>query len=399
MLLKKIRDLKRYVLGAILLPVFFFSSAEAQPKMPPKNSLNTIQAATPTEDRKYELRWNLGLKADGLEEGASKEELNKSTKILQTKLGIYFDYWLNSSLFFDFQPVARFQSGRNQSLDGGAKTANSIGVYQAAVHWMPGNIFRLSAGSLNQESLHTSLISDDNSYPALRAKIRATPDNWELALVGEASVPTSNNLETNTNEVEATPTKSAAQVQVNWKPAREIFAKTRAGIFSYNNLPSEVAQASSLLGNSTIQVTEDESRFLYDYHGIEAGTDLQIPLWKSLDVLLMAEGAQNQGAPETKNKAYSFGGGVRLVLGSRHDLYFTGRRYSVESDVAPAFFSNRDNFRTNRNGYEAAAKWHLKKQKFAIGLAYSEAQPIYSNAVQSQIKAFQIKLETDDVSL
>lgn len=381
------------VWGAFTATLFFAGIAIAQ-------SQNSLQAnPLKTHDRNWKLDWNLKAAGESYEEGLDQQALNKTSKIFESRFGVNFQYGFSESLYLDIQPRIRFQSGRIQSLDGADSPNNSFSIRQAALHTSPVEIVKLSAGALNQRDMHTNLTVDELAFPAARAGLHFSPEVWQTGIVTEASIPSSNSLQTNTNEVEPTPTKTAAHVYLNWTPKSYLKGKNKIGYFKYNNLPSDVATASKLLGNSTELITQEESRFTYNYQGYEASSKWELPLLRRLDLLIDLEGAQNQSAPTGRNTAYSAGGGLRWIYNSKHDFTIDTRRFQIQSDVAPAYFSNRENLRTNRIGYDIGGKWHLKKQNFSVGFLYREAQVLIESPSQSLGRIYQINLETDYDSL
>jgi hypothetical protein len=358
------------------------------------NSLSTALEIKPENV----VQWNLKFDGKSIEEGIDQEFLNKSAQIFDVRLRAKMKYWLTGTLSVDFRPVVKFQSGRSQSLDGAENPTDSFSLKQAALRWTPNSYFAMLAGSLNQGTLHTSVVADDIPFPAFRVGARMKPGNFEFGLFGEVSVPASNSLDTNTNEVEPNPIKEALQIQMNWKPNSLLFVKNKFGTYHYKNLPSEVANQSKLLGNTTTTITDDVAAFDFEFRGVEAKTELQIPI-SQFDLTLIAEGARNSGAPETKNTAYLGSIGLRWHASSRNSFFAQGWRFRVESDVAPAVFSSRDLFRTNRNGYEAQLGWHLKKEKFEIKMVYKEADVIEETPAQSRVRYYGLELETDYGSL
>lgn len=347
---------------------------------------------------KYVLQWSLESKGQSVEEGIDQETLSRSSQIFDTRLKARSKYYFTENLHFDFQPVVKFQSGRNQAIDGTNDPSNGFFLKQAAFRWAPTSQLMVSVGAMSQESLHTSLVADDIPFPALRGGGRINSGNWEFATIGELSVPSSNTLGTNTNEVEATPTKEAFQLQANWKSS-SYFSKNKIGYYKYKNLPSDIAAQSEPLGNSARETAADTYAFEYDFQGLEFQSETEIPLQGPFDLWLKIEGAKNAMAPETLNTGYVFGGGVIWHASSRHRFGLDIYRFRIESDVAPAVFSNRASFRTNRNGYEVQANWYLKKEKLKITTAYKEADVIFVTGTQEKAKLIEIRLETDYANL
>ena len=397
MWLKKARILKL----AVLTGVFSWLSFMGIPASAQETSQNLLtqppNLASP--ERAWELKWQFKSAGRSMNQGTDAKTQISNEQVFESKLNLDSQYWLSDDLFFDIEPSVRFQSGRLQALDGANKPSNGISFKQAAMQWLPSNSFWFSAGALNQADLHTNLVADELPFPGARVTLKQSISSWDFQLVAESSIPSNNQLDTGTTQVESVPSKNAAQVQVNWQPKSYLFSKNRIGYYSYQNLPSEVAEASSLIGNTTTRLNTDQWAFKYKYQGLEAGSDWQLPLTGKIDLLLQGAAAKNQGAPAEMNTGYSMYSGLRYLMSSKHDVTFGGRYFRVEPDTAPAFYSNYGNSRTNRVGYTAEALWHLKKQKFSIGAVYGEAQTIFLDPSQSKVRSFEIRLETDYASI
>ena len=374
--------------GIISLLIFLTSPAQAQ-------NQTQIQWKTRPSVRSLDLKWQFKSAGRSLSQGRNQESQISNEQIFESKLNLDSHYWLSDELFFGFQPSIRFQTGRIQTLDGANAPSNSVGLKKAALQWLPSNYFWLSAGALNQGEIHSSLVADELPFPGARISAKTSFSNFDLLGLVESSIPSSNSLQTGTTQIEAVPMKNAAQIQLNWQPKSYLFSKNRLGYFSYQNLPSEVAEASSLMGNTTTRLSTEQWAFAYKYQGLEASSDWQLPLTTKIDFLIQAAAAQNQSAPSAYNTGYSAYTGLRYLMNSRHDIQFGGRYFRVEPDTAPSYYSNYGNFRTNRVGYSSEALWHLKKQKFSLAASYSEAQVIFEDPTQSRIRSFEIRLETD----
>ncbi len=400
MWLKKPRILKKAFLTSgfsflvlLLGPMVSNAQTETRAQWLTRNQMDD------SAERTLDLKWQFKATGSSYSEGTTASSQISNQQLFESKLNLESKYWLSDELSFDLEPSIKFQTGRVQALDGANAPSNSLGLRQAAIQWLPASFFWFSAGALNQADLHSFLVADELPFPGARITLKNSFNNWDLRWVAESSIPSSNSLQTGTTQVETVPVKNAAQMQINWQPKSYLFSKNRLGYFSYQNLPSEVAEASSLIGNTTTRLNDSQWAFSYKYQGVEASTDWQLPVASKLDLLIGASAAQNQAAPSTLNTGYSASTGLRYLINSRHDLEVGGRYFRIEPDTAPAFYSNYQNFRTNRVGYTAMAKWHLKKQKLAVGAFYSEAQVLFADPSQSRLRGFEIRLETDYESI
>ncbi len=390
---------KAFFTGLISSLMLFIGLSVSQAHAQAQSQWLTRNRFDDSSERTLDLKWQFKASGSSLSEGTTAKNQIANQQLFESKLNIESKYWLSDELSFDLEPSMKFQTGRLQALDGANAPSNSLGLRQAAVQWLPSSYFWFSAGALNQADLHSFLVADELPFPGARITLKNSFNNWDLRWVAESSIPSSNSLQTGTNQVETVPVKNAAQMQVNWQPKSYLFSRNRIGYFSYQNLPSEVAEASALIGNTTTRLNDNQWAFTYKYQGIEASSDWQLPIASKIDLLLGATAAQNQAAPSTLNMGYSAATGLRYLMNSRHEFEIGSRYFHVEPDTAPAFYSNYQNFRTNRVGHSANLKWHLKKQKFSVGASYSEAQVLFADPSQSRLRGFEIRLETDYESI
>jgi hypothetical protein len=212
-------------------------------------------------------------------------------------------------------------------------------------------------------------------------------------LVIESAIPTSTSLSTNTQEKEPTPTLNSASVRLNFNSSKNAFWRNKVGYFIYNNLPSAVAQQSMLLGNEVNTISDAHYEFVNKYAGIEAGTEMQIPLGAIMDITLESEYVKNTQAKEDVNTAYNVALGSILHVSSALDITLKGKYYSVAPEAAVSYFNSRG-YETNRIGYEVSGYLNFLKQGYNLGASYKDAEVMFTNTVQSREKTIMIKLET-----
>ncbi len=369
-------------LVTFILGLFVGLSAFAQ------SSLNAqVSDALKKEDRRLNAEWRVGLIA------RDKSNLEAQSKFVDFKLDLKAEYRLTSSLYLDIQPSFRLQAGQSQSVDGADKAENRILLNQAAANYTPVNFFKISAGALNQRAMHTSLLMDELAFPGARAAGTMTAGNWKTVLSAETSIPTSTSLSTNTNEIEPTPSLTSAAMKIDWGTRENFQWKNHVGFFSYANLPSAVAKDSNFLGNEVEQLTASKYRFLYEFQGFDASTELTFPVTKALDLKIGAEYLQNTKAPSDVNSGYQVYGGGDVHINKDYDLCGKFTYYSIAPEAAVSYFNARV-FETNRIGYSAEGFVSFKKEGFKLGLTYSDAELMYNDRDQSRQKSIILKLET-----
>lgn len=370
----------------LTLIVAMYAWSQDQEQGPVSSSVTTTSPNK--KDDKLQAEWRLRMK------GQDEHDEQSQTKFAEIKFDLRSKYILTSYLYFDLQPTLRLASGQSQTIDGADTMENRILLTQAAVQYTPFSFLRLSAGALNQQTLHTSLLVDEMSFPAARIAGILKGDNTESWLAVETAIPTSTSLSTNTKELEATPSLNTAALLLKWQRSKENFWKMGVVYFIYNNLPSAVAQQSLLLGNMQINnVSNAQYSFLNKFQGIEASTDLQIPVLKHVDLIAQAEYIHNDQVAPSNSDAIKYTAGAKFQMTHNIDWTIKGSYFSLAPESAVAYF-NAHGYETNRVGYGAETSLAFKKEGFKLSMQYKDAEVMYINPAQSREKTMYIKLET-----
>lgn len=355
------------------------------------SALGQGQLAMPLVDAKpegkFSAEWRLRLS------GVDRHDEQSQSKTVDLRTEFKAKYLLNSNLQLDIQPAFRLQSGQTQSLDGADKPESKISLNQAAVHYLPLKALRLSAGALNQRHMHTQLLMDELAFPAARSEVLYKNGDFKTSLALETAIPTSTSLSTNTKELEATPSLNTAALKFNWQSENNFFWRGSAGYFAFNNLPSAVAQKSGLLGNEVDKISDANFSFRNKFEGLELLSELELPIYTFMDVMVRAEYVQNIKADAAYNSASLYSLGGRFHVTKNTDFILAGGYFEIAPEAAVAYF-NANTLQTNRVGYIAETAVAFNKDGFILGLRYTDAELMYSNAVQSREKSLFLKLET-----
>jgi len=348
-------------------------------------SLATSQTLPPSS---LEASWRMSLA------GVNAQDSQSSSKFVGLGLEAQSKYHLLPSLYFAFDPFIRFENGSYQTIDGERKNESGIYLDEAAVHW---NFLRgsdLAAGALYQRTTHSEILMGRQAFPGIRGDLQLFKLNgFQTVISAEQAIPTSSSLSTNTTGVESTPRFLSASLALNYE-AGMYFWKTRVGAFSFDNLPSAVAHDSGLLGNTVLSITESETKFVYEYQGLEALSSLRFPVMRGWD--LYAEGSylQNSKTKSELGRAYAAAVGSEFFFIGRKSLDMKLTSFRIEPDAAVAYFNSVKFYNTNRVGYSFESFLNFKQYKFSIGARYTEAEVIFINPVQSREKSLMLILET-----
>lgn len=332
--------------------------------------------------------WRMGLG------GVDSQDHQTNSKFVSFDIEAKMKYWLQSSAYLTFDPKIKFENGSFQSIDGARKNETGLYISEAGAHWLFGSASYLSAGALNQGSTHSGLLISHQAFPAVRADVQIfRVGNFATSVNVQQAIPTSNSLATNTTGVESTPRFLSASLGLNYETPNYHW-NTRVGAFAFDNLPSAVAYESSLQGNTVLSLTESESTFVYKYEGVEAMTDLRVPMARGWDLLGKAAYIQNNKSIRSLNQAYMAGLGSEFFFTGQKSLTVEGSAFRIEPDAVVAYFNSPKYFNTNRVGYRLESFMNFRKSAFRIGVGYTDAQIIYLNPVQSREKSLMLMLET-----
>ncbi|WP_413291027.1 hypothetical protein [Bdellovibrio sp. HCB337] len=332
--------------------------------------------------------WRAGLGGANMQDAQSTSQF--TAFLLETKT----KYLAHPSLFLNLDALVKLESGSFQSIDGERKNESGFVLKEAGAHWRLINPLLLSGGALNQGTIHTELLISERAFPAVRANLKLLEvGNFQTLIDIEQATPTSVSMSTNTTGVESVPRLLSASLSLNYETPR-YFWKNRIGAFAYDNLPSAVAYESSLHGNTVNSISENESRFVHNYQGLEALSSLRFPVMRGWDFTGRANYLQNEKAPTTLNRAYSATAGSEFFFVGRKSLELEVTSFRIEPDAVVAYFSPAKFFHANRAGFNVESALNFKRNGFRVGASYSEAEVIYLSPVQSREKSLMIFLET-----
>lgn len=378
--------------GFLLISILILrQGAQAQSKsaLAPSQSLAMESRTLKERNENLSYDWKTALA------GQSMTGETQQSKLADFRLNFKVLYTLNSYLNLDFQPILKFQSSNQQTLDAADTPDNKLLLYQAAVNFKPVYFFTLSAGALNQGPVHSSLLIDDIPFPGARGDIAIyTSRDVSLDLFAETAIPATSSLSPNTSELEPTPSLNSASLKFRMESPASYSWVTSVGYFSYSQLPSAIAAKSYLLGNTVQLNSQTDGIFKYQYQGYEAKSKFKFNILRGLDLFVGGEYLQNSQAPGGLNSGSLLFAGTDIYLKKGMSLMLSGGYFRIEPDAAVAYFSPQAYFNTNRVGYMAETYLNFKRESFRLGLRYSEAEALFISPVQNRERALLLRLET-----
>lgn len=331
---------------------------------------------------------------------SSENEFSKSN-VFDLKVKYFLVYNVNPYIFFDLNPVAQLQSGQVQSVDASDKLENKLSVLNAAMYfsWMPASHFGL--GIMNSQKTFSPLLVGEKGFFSGTLKQSLHFNSWIMGASALAAIPNAESSVSDQNEKESTPLLATAGLFSQWKINDKNFTQIQMNYFKYSQISVSVSTESVQNGNTPAdnRISEMERSFKYNYEGFD--TSLKFSRSVINNLYILGEGAyiQNQGAPESLNKASLLNGGMGLTLNRKYDIEFAGGYYRIEPDAVISYYGNSRFFKTNHQGIEFISTVNLKKEKFKVSFFINDARLIYENPNQSNEKLYFLKFEVYDVAI
>lgn len=208
-------------------------------------------------------------------------------------------------------------------------------------------------------------------------------------------MPTASSMSNNSNDLNQTPSLSMGGIGVDLGSEKEVFnLRAQLNAFQYDGLPTSLATASVLQGNSGTNTTGSDYKFKYQFQGIEALSLAKLTATRNIQVILSAAYLANTQAPVEKNSAWAARSAIQLQATNKIQFIPCFEYYRVESDATIAAY-NDVKYQTNRIGYIGGLKIKYNKTvKFEIGAGQRTA--LIESPSQPSENVYILKVETED---
>ncbi len=303
-------------------------------------------------------------------------------------------YRITDDLLLLVSPMLLFRTGADQAPDGQGHNSTVFIAKDASMLWTPFTWWQLRGGIIDENFVHSFMLLEDQSFPALRSTFFYGNGNLRGSLLAEQAVLTFSSNTNNSNQIEETPTMETVMAETHYNFSGRNSFKLTAGYWQYDNLPSSVAADSMMTGNTVRRESDTFSVFAYQFHGPEARARLEMG-FGPFDWNLYTEGLQNSAAPSRMNTGWNAGNEF-LYLGSKNKKYGLNVEYfHLEPDAAVSSYNAFEFDRSNRNGVMVMPyfKWGKKQNKLSLRVVSSS--PIYNNNPQSDTTQIRLRWETD----
>ncbi len=267
-------------------------------------------------------------------------------------------------------------------------------------------------GAIDQSRFHTSLLMSEKAFPSVIVAVgnlstkyftnkkntlnAATVSHSSLTngfkLFAQSSVPTSEGLRSETNELESAPSFFSAGLIANYDLLSQLVADLKVSYFQFKNTPVLVSTQSSYWGNTTDSVNATQSRLRYEPTGVEAQLGFDLTITKGWTYQVQAVGVNNQEAPEDMARAYSLRNGLQWQVNKNWAFTPSYKYYRIDSDATISYYLDPA-YETNRVGHQLELSLE-NKNIFKIGLELREETVLKESFYQSKNQIYMLKLES-----
>lgn len=380
--------LRRYwlsILLTILLGFMLNETAIAQ-TLETTVSQSSVHKKSPLEGS-----WNLRLQNSRLE-----DSFNQKT-VSEFQVGLELRYFPVRQVYFHLAPKFTYANGFTQTQSESRSNGATWGVREGSANLILFKDSLISGGALDQSVDHPSLLLGEITFPALKLKVQSDTEAFVVAGVqAETAIPTSNSLSSQTKDFEKTPSFQSASAFVKLQKTI-VEGSAQIGSFEFKNLPMAVSTPSGLLGNTTTPTSGTDSLFVYDYKGIFATLELKARMGRFITLRTLAEGVQNDQAPEEFNQARRSKTTLDLLVSRNFVLSPFYEYFHIEPDAVVANY-NSYSLNTNRVGYRAGSEIAYMK-KIKISLSAGERDVVFESPYQQREKTWYLTLGTFDVAI
>lgn len=360
------------------------------------NSTTTKLDTAPVAPKSpYELTWSTSLGAERAEDSLS----NQKTQIT-LGLKLSFDMKINSWLAMNLSPKAVIQSGYVQAVDVVDPKGNRIDIANASIDMKPSVYFSSSVGALDQSKYHDDLFMSSRAFPSVRIRVNnnVVCSNKFFGFA-EAAMPTAASLSNNSNDMNQTPSLVMGGIGMELGTEKDtVNFKVQANSYQYDGLPTSLATASVLLGNSAgANTSGTDYKFKYQYQGVEAFSSIKLIATKSIELALSGAYLTNSQAPSDLNSGWVGRAEAHWNLSSKIQLIPSYEYFRIAKDATISSY-NDSSYNTNRIGYMGGIQMKYNKT-IKFGFSAGQRAAIISNPSQPEENMYKLTVETEDAKL
>ena len=303
---------------------------------------------------------------------------------------------LMQNLRLSFNGGVYFESDRTQDFFVDSDSGNRLNLNHAMIEWTPNNNILLQAGALDQNStFERDLLLGSGTFPAALQTFDFNYKNLNYGLTLEQAIPTSRTYSTKAVESEPTPTLFFEELFLDYKISKYSNFKLNLGYFAFYDLPSQVAEDSSVHGNLVGRLGPNDSYFIYPFQGWSVTSSYNNRFMKEFGFSIKYEFVSNVKAPVNVAQANALSFNLdqyRAFSQTTYEVLF----FEQEQHAAPSYYLDDLFGYSNRFGWGLGAKHKFNKSDFYIGFEWVESQIIEITPEQADQRTIQIYLGVDN---
>ena len=352
-----------------------------------ENFFNTASGA--------EAFWNgnYGLKSF-ISEGANES-------LIKVELLGRLKWQLIKPLFVHTKALIIGRSGHTQSvLD---RTDRSSGFYVLEFYFDWKALYNLSIlhGIIEQDFLSAPLLVADKAFPSLIGKWSIDSfSDFDLNILFQVAI--ANNFTEQAkrpSDIQRAPLFMTSSLFFDSDNFFNIFIKEKFTIFHYYNLPSDIAQRSSVYGND-IDGLGSSAVFKYSFFGFHNNLSFQ-KVFSDLWALSAGfEFIYNFMAPNAFNEGFRAYSSVYHNYKDIMEIKLTGELFANQSDTSVAYYNSEIYGHSNRKGFLAKIESHFFRSSLTLetGFVYSKPIVVEKSSIQ-EAYSFAVALKTNDIAI
>ncbi len=332
--------------------------------------------------------------------GNGVQSLQTRSRIAGSEIEARFDRVLAPSLRTRLAAGALLEVGATDSrFQSDFLPRRVLRLRQAELEWAPFEILSLTLGALDQQRLESPLLIERQTFPGFRQELSGTVARVEWSLSAQQSIAADTSSTAllhpwNTSGTSQLPTFYLERAALGFSPNPHFGLKAHGSHFRFADLSTPSALQSAFMGNTIIGQVAANARYAYMFEGWEWGLGVWAQTGK-LRPQLKFQAIANTGAPAEQSSGWR--ATLELAWQATPQVVITPslNRFRMESDAAPAFYSDRTFGHSNRNGFGLGLNVALPKEKIAFEGSWVDARVLAPNGRQSDLQWLALQVSTN----
>ncbi len=257
--------------------------------------------------------------------------------------------------------------------------------------WTASQKMAIQFGAINQKFLNAPLLMANNPFLSLIESINLIDNETsDMSLKIQQSIPNtfSASNPTHTQKLK-TPLFTTFSYFHNYHPQSFYKIKTSTTLFHFHSLPTDIAGASILYGNTPAK--GDIAEFKYHYAGFYTAWEPSIRLFPTMELRFKMHYIQNLRVSEKNhNKGLLYG--LQLLYDFTQNIRITpGLEYFInQPDSAVAYYNSEGYGHNDRKGFAGTITVNLYDRNIEFGLRYMNTQSVRTAALINNQDSFSI---------